>query len=192
MEDILPVQETVERFHKLNLEGAPKYNPYNRSWWYSDEGRLPIRRLTRHVLRYKPDLFKERELSNTPDNAYRREWNSRNRVRLTMSSHMYYSLRKAKGDCHWEDLVGYTISDLKKHLENQFKKGMSWDNYGDWEIDHVIPVSAFDFNSPDDPQFKLCWALDNLQPLWMHENRTKGNKITEPKQMRLGIPQAFV
>jgi len=163
-----------------------------KDWWYSDNGRLPIRRLTEHVLKYNPDLFKERELSDTPDNVYRREWNSRNRIRLAMSSYMYYSLCKAKGNCHWEDLVDYTIDDLKNHLENQFKEGMSWDNYGKWEIDHIIPVSAFNFNSPNDPQFKLCWALNNLQPLWKRDNRTKTNKITKPKQIRLDIPFALV
>ena len=104
-----------------------------------------------------------------------------------MSSRMYYSLRKAKGNCHWEDFVDYTISELKQHLESLFKPGMSWDNYGDWEIDHVIPVSAFQYNSPDDPTFKQCWSLTNLQPLWRHDNRTKSDRI-EAQQLRLASP----
>ncbi len=164
------------------------------AWWYSDEGRLPIRRLTEHVLKYNLNLFKkkERELSNTPYNVWRREWNKGKRLRFAMSSHMYYSLRKAKNNHHWEDLVDYTIADLKKHLEEQFKDGMTWDNYGKWEIDHIIPVSYFKFNSPDDLQFKQCWAIDNLQPLWKHENRKKFNKITDPKQIGLDILQACV
>lgn len=102
---------------------------------------------------------------------------------------MYYSLRKAKGNCHWEDFVDYSISELKQHLELLFKPGMSWDNYGDWEIDHVIPVSAFKYSSPNDLTFKQCWSLTNLQPLWRHDNRTKGGMV-QPQRLRLGTPQA--
>ena len=49
---------------------------------------------------------------------------------------------------------------------------MSWDNYGVWEIDHIIPISAFDlFNTPPN----IINALDNLQPLWKIENINKSN-----------------
>jgi len=156
-------------------------------WWYLDEGRLPIRRLTEHVLKYNPDLLKDREYSQEPDDVYRRDWNSRNKIRLAMSSRMYYSLRKAKGNCHWEEFVDYTINELKQHLESLFKPGMSWDNYGEWEIDHVIPVSAFNYKSPTDISFKQCWSLNNLQPLWMHDNRTKSDRV-KPQQLRLTPP----
>ncbi|MFW5903050.1 MAG: HNH endonuclease signature motif containing protein, partial [archaeon] len=65
-----------------------------------------------------------------------------------------------------EDLVGYTFNELKEHLENQFTDKMNWGNYGDyWEIDHIKPKSSFDFEKPEDQEFKDCWSLDNLQPL---------------------------
>ena len=54
---------------------------------------------------------------------------------------------------------------------------MTIDNYGLWEIDHIIPRSFFKYRSPRNKQFKKCWALENLQPLWKSENRKKGNKI---------------
>jgi hypothetical protein len=50
---------------------------------------------------------------------------------------------------------------------------MSWDNYGSWHIDHIMPLSSAqtteEFN-------KLC-HYSNLQPLWAHENLSKGNRI---------------
>jgi len=65
------------------------------------------------------------------------------------------------------------------HLESQFKPGMNWENYGKygWHIDHIRPQSWFKFESKNDPEFKICWALSNLQPLWAKENSFKGNRF---------------
>lgn len=79
----------------------------------------------------------------------------------------------------WERL-GYTREEYQRHMENQFKPGMSWDNYGEWETDHIIPKSAFYYESTDDAQFKQCWALSNLRPLWREDNQVKGRKIEGP------------
>ena len=71
--------------------------------------------------------------------------------------------------------VGYSILNLKNHLENQFIDGQSWDNYGHkgWHIDHKTPFSWF--NMDDEQQFCQCWSLSNLQPLWAHQNLSKNN-----------------
>lgn len=69
-------------------------------------------------------------------------------------------------------LIGCSIPELKQHLENQFKSGMSWNNYGEWEIDHIKPCASF--NLIDEQQQKICFHYSNLQPLWKTENRTKG------------------
>lgn len=81
-----------------------------------------------------------------------------------------------KGGRGWQQIVGYTSADLKAHLERQFAKGMTWDNYGDWHVDHIVPVSSFVFSSPEDADFKACWALTNLRPMWAAENVRKSDK----------------
>ena len=58
-------------------------------------------------------------------------------------------------------------------MECQFKDGMSWENYGKWEIDHKKPISKFD----KDSDIRLINALCNLQPLWKSDNRSKGSKF---------------
>jgi hypothetical protein len=63
-----------------------------------------------------------------------------------------------------------------QHLEKQFTEGMTWDNYGQWHVDHIRPMSSFNFTSLDDPEFKECWDLSNLQPLWETENLSKGSR----------------
>lgn len=75
------------------------------------------------------------------------------------------------------ELLPFTISSLKKHLQKQFKPGMTWDNYGKWHIDHIIPLRAFNFSNPNHIDFKKCWALKNLQPLWSEENFQKNRTL---------------
>jgi hypothetical protein len=79
-------------------------------------------------------------------------------------------------------ILPYTVEQLKAHLEPLFQAGMTWDNYGEWHVDHKKPISSFNFSSHKDPDFQQCWALDNLQPLWGEENWSKGSKITELAQ----------
>ena len=70
------------------------------------------------------------------------------------------------------DILGYSALDLKKHIEALFTDGMSWENYGEWHIDHIKPVTKFDKNELP----SVVNALSNLQPLWANENRSKYNK----------------
>jgi hypothetical protein len=73
------------------------------------------------------------------------------------------------------EMLGYSANDLKTHLENLFMENMSWENYGEWHIDHKIPVSKFDKETP----MNIVNGLDNLQPLWAFDNLSKGNKIID-------------
>lgn len=86
------------------------------------------------------------------------------------------SLNGTKRGRKWQTLVGYTIDDLKAHLEAQFTDGMTWENIGQWHVDHIRPLSSFTIAGPDCPEFKAAWALSNLQPLWKPDNLKKGAK----------------
>ena len=59
----------------------------------------------------------------------------------------------------------------------QFKGDMNWENMGQWHIDHIIPISLWQFEKPEDREFKQCWALANLQPLWAGDNLRKYNRV---------------
>jgi hypothetical protein len=71
--------------------------------------------------------------------------------------------------------LGCTIEELIIYLEAQFKDGMTWDNYGDWHIDHIIPLSSVDLSNRED--FLKVAHYTNLQPLWAEENLKKYNKM---------------
>lgn len=100
------------------------------------------------------------------------------KINLYFSMAVSSSLKGRRSGKACEKRLGYKIADLKKHLESKFKSGMTWDNYGEWEVDHIIPISFFNFSEYSDKQFKQCWNIENIQPLWKSENRIKGNKIT--------------
>ncbi len=79
---------------------------------------------------------------------------------------VYAQLKGIKNCRKAFDLVGYTPEDLKNHLERQFKNGMTWDNYGEWHVDHIIPMKVFNIKSAEDIDFKRCWVLKNLRSKW--------------------------
>jgi hypothetical protein len=78
-----------------------------------------------------------------------------------------------KKEGHTIDMLGYSATDLKNHIESLFKEGMSWINFGEWEVDHIKPVSKWS----KDSLISDVNALSNLQPLWKEENRAKFNKF---------------
>ncbi len=139
---------------------------------------------TRRIWRRSYYKTTESQIRKTPEykrkrNEYRQKHSKNisyiinNRIRTKI----YRTLLDKKAGRHWEDLVGYTASDLIKHLESLFKPNMTWKNYGKWHIDHIIPISSFNITSAECEDFKKCWTLENLRPLWAKINIRKGSHI---------------
>ena len=78
---------------------------------------------------------------------------------------------------HYFDILKYSPENLIEHLESKFKDNMTWDNYGEWHVDHIKPISLFQITEIGDNEFMSCWSLENLQPLWGIENIRKSNKL---------------
>jgi hypothetical protein len=111
---------------------------------------------------------------------YQREYQKKRRqespqatIHARMTAGIKNSLRDGKAGRSWESLVGYTVEDLMRHLERQFLSGMTWENRGDWHIDHIVPLKCFQFETPVEPDFRAAWALTNLRPLWELDNLKK-------------------
>jgi hypothetical protein len=116
---------------------------------------------------------KKRYDSNNPKIIARR------RLRHSMKSSIARKMRIrgfSKSGESINKILPYSVDDLKNHLESKFESGMTWDNYGKWEIDHITPDSWFKYNSTEDRGFKDSWSLNNLQPLWKVDNASKGNR----------------
>jgi len=92
------------------------------------------------------------------------------------------SLKDNKAGRQWESIVGYTLSDLIKHLKSTIPEGYTWNDYlnGKLHIDHILPIRLFQFNSTEDEEFKQCWNLYNLRLLSEKDNKSKQDNINDP------------
>jgi hypothetical protein len=128
--------------------------------------------------------------------AYKAEWKKKNKAKLTAKerdryhSDVHYKLKKRvsfqirfalknngskKYGKSCLKFLGYTIEDLKKHIESLFDANMSWANHGIyWHIDHIIPQSLLPYTSMEDESFKKCWSLENIRPLEAKQNMSDG------------------
>lgn len=104
-------------------------------------------------------------------NKYAREYRSRNphiiAWRNTLRRVIYQYGQNKSGKTI--DILGYSATDFKSHIESLFLEGMCWDNWGSWHIDHIIPVCQFDKNTHP----SVVNALSNLRPLWAKDNLSK-------------------
>ena len=150
---------------------------------------------TRNWARNNPQKAREKSRRWEAKNAehaakLRRDWREANRERLrelqstrrklihwrlhlSIRSRIRRSLGSGALGRKLEAVLGYTKEELIRHLERQFEKGMAWENYGEWHIDHIIPLCSFKLTGPQDPDIKVAWCLSNLRPLWAQENIRK-------------------
>jgi len=185
----------ASRCNLCKNEYAKKYqlNNYNKEYhqqWYLDNkekiNKRSIEYNKQHYIDNKEQYNKRtkqwiednrerfNELSNASqkrlwreDPIYKMKRNIRN---LIYSSFKRYKNKGwAKSD-KTESMLGCSIDEFIEHLKSQFKPGMTIDNHGKWEIDHIIPLSRA---STKDEVIKLN-HYTNLQPLWLTENRSKG------------------
>jgi len=154
------------------------------------------REKNRDVLLIKKKEYRERNTELILQKAHDYYWSHRKlkgrlpvmsepmrKIKRRMGKAIWEALRGRKDGIGWETWVGYTVKDLMEHLESLFTKGMTWENYGmkGWHVDHKVPVVAFDFANTDSDEFRLCWSLENLQPLWLKDNLEKNSKILHPE-----------
>ena len=154
-------------------------NKYNREYYSRPEVKA---RMVEYQARYYQE--KRKEYRKQPfELARRNEYQKRIlrespklRLRSKMSCGIFNALKNGKGGKSWLDLVDYSLKDLMIHLEKQFTSKMNWNNFGSyWSTDHVIPFAWYKFDSPKDLGFKMCWGLENLQPLEKGKNYRKSD-----------------
>lgn len=111
------------------------------------------------------------------------------KFRETFSNLFRKIIKGIRKDASCFDILGYSLEELVRHMENQFEPWMTWENNGlyrteiwdndnpatwTWQIDHIIPHSTFQYQSFDDPDFKECWKLENLRPYSAKQNLIDG------------------
>jgi hypothetical protein len=80
-----------------------------------------------------------------------------------------------RGQKGFSKSLGCSFGQFKSHIEGLFQLGMTWENYGQWQVDHRHPLSiAYKEGSES---FKNACLYRNLEPMWAAENIKKGNRV---------------
>jgi len=179
-----------------NYENNPNIIAY-RKQYYKDHSQLYKDRKTQwrkdNPEREAETRRKYNEENRYNLNEYHRKWkqNIRNidvnyKIKENTSRRIRYELNtllKGKKTKRTTEYIGCTIEELKVHIEQQFKNGMNWENYGSyWHIDHIIPCSAWNLSIEEDNM--LCWNFRNLQPLESSLNQSKKDFYEEETKNR--------
>lgn len=191
-----------ERTRRWKLENKDKVraarNRYTKK--YSEKVKKEAKKYREEHPEYKKEWYKQHKVeakewwnnrSKEQKQAkaeYNKVWkkdryknNNNYKIRCIISSAVRRSLKGIKKGDSIKNILGYSIEELKEHLEHQFEDWMNWDNLGltatkekeTWQIDHIIPVNTFNIKEIGDEEFKKCWALDNLRPLDSYINNRR-------------------
>lgn len=168
-----------------NIKWREENPEYHRDWVSNNKEKDTLRKKIHY------ELNREKYIQNSND--YRK--NNKDRVNKVVSDYMKkrfsedevfkltFTVRsrirnflKLSGGVKKDttfDLIGCSPTELVKHIEDKFTDGMTWDNHGEWHIDHIIPLSS----AKDYDELKKLSHHTNLQPLWAKDNLTKSNKL---------------
>ena len=183
--------------HKNNyLKNPKKYINLTRQWYKKNSQKTKAR-----VRKWKKDnpekckIYREIDAQRRKENPARSNklsrlrrsrlpYNSPARITNRLRSRISSAIRAQNCNKFHKSkiLLGCSISFFKKYITKQFKKGMTWKNYGyyGWHIDHIRPCVSFNLFKVEE-QLK-CFNYRNMQPLWAVKNMQKGGKWTYQNQ----------
>jgi hypothetical protein len=179
-----------KKYYQDNKEEfSRKYKEYYRE--NSDKVKAKVKKYREN----NPKVIKERKKKYYEDNKAaifekarlrdneRRRTDMQYRLLRTLRARTYKAFAGMSKESTTIELLGVSIDVAKKHIEKQFTKGMDWCNFGEWHIDHKIPLASA---KTKEELGKLC-HYTNLQPMWGYENLSKGSKIINGTQISIKI-----
>lgn len=176
--------------HKIGLRSTrckDCFNKYRKTTWRKKSKNKIKEKKYRELNKDKLGILSKLWKLKNKD-RYKRTTNSRAKIRRAQDpqfkirsnisrriNHALNAQIKNKKTIKTIDLLGCSVEKLIIHLQNKFIRGMTWKNYGKWEIDHIIPCAKFNLNNLSEQ--KKCFNFKNLQPLWKLDNIKKSDKI---------------
>jgi len=171
------IRETIKKWRNNNKEKCAQYTKK-----YVLNNKEKVKKRYKEWLLKNPEYYKNYKKEHKKEHSkyiynynkkklqedplFKLKCNIRNRLRMAMK------LKNWKKDNKTLKILGCSLEELKVHLESKFQPGMTWDNYGEWEIDHIIPLSK----AKTKVEIYNLNHYSNLQPLWKIDNIKKGNK----------------
>jgi hypothetical protein len=191
------IKEQKKAYREANKE---KIKEQKKAWYKSNKEKIKKRRKAWYESNKekRKDHQKAYYKANKEKiKAYQKAWcgTNREKIKETKKSYMkrrlkedplfavkeklrkcvYHSFRRIAQNksIDTQTLLSCSWQEAKEHFERLFKEGMSWENHGEWHIDHIRPVSSF-----AEDELHLMNHISNLQPLWSEENLSKRAKLT--------------
>lgn len=126
-------------------------------------------------LRRSKAVWRDKNKNYTNEYNKKRKANDPNfKLRMSLRTRLYQSLKGLKLKSAI-DLLGCSIEEFKNYIANKFSDGMTWENHGEWELDHIKPLALFDLTNLEEQ--KMAFHFSNFQPLWKVDNRAKRDMI---------------
>ena len=165
----------IERYRKYRLIHKEKIEAYRKIDYQKNK--------QYYLDKHKQWVENNRERERKNNNSYKKRRMKEDDLyylKVTLRSHINECLVRRnnygtiiKGTLHTEDILGCSFEEFKIYIEKKFQSGMTWQNHGEWHLDHIIPLASA---KTKDEVIKLCHYI-NYQPLWAKDNLKKGAKI---------------
>jgi len=197
------IKETVKAYYEANKEKRKAYLKGNKEKIkeykkaYNEDNKEKVKAIKKANYEANREKIKAKSSAWTKANPEKARFIRKKRNDRILSTpegklinsmrsriHKIIKINQKVKNKHTLELLGCDGKFLKKHIEKQFNTsqktmGMSWGNYGEWHVDHIIPIDFFiknhDFNNIEVQ--KECFNYSNLQPLWAVENIKKGKNF---------------
>lgn len=145
----------------------------------------PVKARTERVKAYNPLVKAPYDVIYRAQNKekianYKKRWESLHKdeplfkIKRNLRRRIHHLLKDGYKSKHTVELLGCSFEEFKLYIESKFVEGMSWENYGQWHLDHIKPCCKFDLTKIEE-QLE-CFNYKNQQPLWRTENLKKGRK----------------
>lgn len=166
-------KENKKQYDKQYRETNQNYIKQRRHQYYLDNKDTYLEKTKQYQLenktRYKQLNREYMKKRRHADPSFRISSNLRTRI--------WHAIKGYSKSASTTELVGCTIEELKAHLESKFTEGMTFENYGMWHVDHILPCASFDLSDPETQN--KCFHYTNLQPLWALDNLRKSDKLPD-------------
>ena len=130
----------------------------------------------------RPEISEHRKILNS---TYQKQ--TQPQLRSKYRSLLYQCIKRESDSI--ERVVGIKFKAFKEYITSLFIEGMTWNNKGKggWEIDHIVPLSAFDLTKQDEVNKAMHYT--NLRPLWAKDNLSKHANLVTPSDHMYSIDQ---
>lgn len=170
-------KRTITKNHSQRLQDTQEWKSknktavaiYNKAWHAKNTERAKVLN-AKWYAQNMPAVKAKKTARYQSDPQFKIKVNLRSRIYTVLKRRMLLGYKSQST----MKLVGCSIDELMQHIESQFLPGMSWENHGDWHIDHKRPCASFDLTDPE--QQKECFHYKNLQPLWKADNIRKSDR----------------